>query len=62
MTRTIEDLTEDFAAKKENAEFWLQARDDADSDRMFAHLRFIEASREVDEALSALIAAQGEPS
>lgn len=62
MLTTIEDLTEDFEVKRTAAEFWLAAREDHDSERMLAHLKFIEAAREADEALASLIAAQGEPS
>ena len=62
MNETIEHLTEVFAARKATARIWLEARDDHDRERMIAHLKFVEYSKEADEALAALIAAQGEPS
>lgn len=62
MMHTIEDLAEIFATRKETAEFWLQARDDAAADHMTYHLKFVEAAREADVALAELMAAQGEPS
>ena len=59
---TIEDLKDDLAVKRAAAEYWLEARADHDRERMIAHLKFIEAAKEADQALAALIAAQGEPS
>ena len=59
---TIEDLQDDLAVKRAVAEFWLEAREDHDREKANAHLKFVEAAREADEALAAHLAAQGEPS
>ena len=60
---TIEDLQDDLAVKRAAAEYWLKAREDHDREKADAHLKFVEAAREADEALAALLAARfGEPS
>ena len=62
MIRTIDDLRDELAAEESQADFWLEARADADRERMIAHLKFIRAARRVDELRTELMVAEGESS